>query len=192
MTVESPNMIPPEALELSAENIGRMSPEMARDTLAAMQARHAAANPVDRTTHDGRLTMTPAEATAALDEMELARRPLGADGKPVPEVPYSGITSSVEMNARRIEDAINHLETNGFPARGTPVGDELHGMLDGTFAVTPEVEKAVRAKHAQCIADRGWCKLLLDGDQKTTRDFHTMNAILAAVEVQRPSRFGHF
>ena len=192
MTIESPNMIPPEALELTSENIHRMSPELARETLAKMQAKYTAENPVDKNTRDGWLTVTPAEATAKLAEMDLARRPLGADGKPIPEVPFNPIISSHELKARNIGEALTDLEAHGFPARGTPVGDDLHNMMEGRTPVTPEIEKAVMAKHKQCLADRAWGQRLLEGDQATTREWHIMTAILTAVEVQRPSRFGDF
>jgi hypothetical protein len=191
MTVESPNMIPPGDLELTDENIQRMSPEVATATLAAMKKRHDAENPPHKSA-DGWLKMTPAEATAKLDELEMARRPLGADGKPIPAAPINPIISSHELQARQIGEALNDLEVNGFPARGTPVGDDLHAMLDGRSPVTPEVERAVRAKHAQCLADRAWGQRLLQGEQTATREWHTMTAILAAVEVQRPTRFGDF
>jgi hypothetical protein len=181
MTVESPNVIPPEALELTDESIHRMSPDMARDTLAAMQARYTAENPVDKNTRDGRLTMTPAEATAKLAEMDLAARPTDADGKP----PFNPIVSSHELLARNVAEIFIDLENRGFPARGTPIGDELHDFMEGRKPVTPEIEKAVRAKHKQCIADREWGKRLMEGEQRASHEWHIMTAIIAAAETQR-------
>lgn len=180
MTVESPNMIPPEALDLSRENISRMSPDMARDTLAAMQRQWAAENPIDFAEQGAFLRLTPEQATAKLEAM----RPQGPDGKPIPPAPIS-IMSSEQLNARRAEEAITDFEANHFPARTTDIGADIWNLMDGKSPVTADVLKAAETKLAQFVKDHAWGKRLMEGDPATTREFHLATAIVTAGRIQR-------
>ena len=169
--------LPP--IDLSDEAVGRMSPDDARATLAEMQRRHDLT--LDRKSPDAILKMTPAEATAALEAM----RPVGADGKPIPEVPFSGIISSVEADARRAQEAITSLEEAHFPPRGSPVGEDLWAMLNGQTPIEPGLQQKVEAKLRQFHADKNWCRLLMEGDPATMRAWHTATALLTACQIHR-------
>lgn len=164
---------------LTHDEISKMSPDVATAILAAMQAKHAAT--VDKSTPDGIRSMTPAEAAAALAE----RRPKDAEGKSISEAPFSGIESSEVLNARRAEVAITQLEEMHFPARGTPVGDDLWDRIDGKTPIEPGLQQKVEMKLKQFHADQAWVKRLMEGDPSTMREWHTACALLTACKIHR-------
>jgi hypothetical protein len=188
MTVFSPAV--PLEEEPAPDRIGNlairdMSPEDAKAALAEMQRGWDRNKPVlDKLSPDGIRDMLPEQATAALAEM--AGRPLDALGKPIPLPPPSGIISSYELEARRTEEMIGDLEARDFPARGTPVGDDLWNMIEGRTPVTPELQKATEAKLKSMQADQEWRKKLLAGDEEAQRQFHIATAIITAGKMQRP------
>jgi hypothetical protein len=187
MTVYSPAV--PLEEEPAPDRIGNfairdMSPEDAAAALAEMQRAFVRNKPVlDKFDPNSIRGMSKDEAGALLAEM--SGRPLDAFGKPIPK-PDSGIISSVELDARRAEEMIGDLEARNFPARGTPVGDDLHNMLDGRSPVTPELQKATEAKLKSMQADPEWRKKLLAGDEEAQRQFHIATAIITAGKMQRP------
>ena len=161
-----------------------MSPADATRALAAMQKAYEVNKPVlDKSDLNSIRGMSKDEAGALLAEM--SGRPLDAFGKPIPK-PVSGIISSVELDARRAEEMISNLEAHNFPARGTPVGDDLHNMLDGRTPVTPELQKAAEAKLASMTADSEWRRKYFAGDQEAQRQCYVANAIITAGKKQRP------
>jgi hypothetical protein len=111
-------------------------------------------------------------------------QPLGADDKPIP-LPDAGIVSSVEMDRRRGLEGVAHLEAMGFPERGTPVGDDLHNLIEGRSPVTPELQKQAENKLASFERDAEWRRRFYAGDARTVREFHLATGIIAAGKIQR-------
>jgi hypothetical protein len=161
-----------------------MSPAAATAALAEMQKAYEINKPVvDKLSPDGIRTMSPEQATAAL--AELSGRPLDALGKPIP-LPPREVISSAELQERRNAEFFNDLENRNFPARGTPVGDDLWNMMEGRTPVTPELQKATEAKLKSMQADPEWRNKLLAGDQEAERQFHIATTIITAGKMQRP------
>lgn len=161
-----------------------MSPADASRALAAMQKAYEVNKPVlDKFDPNSIRGLSKDEAGALLAEM--SGRPLDAFGKPIPK-PETGIISSDELDARRAEELITDLEARNFPQRGTPVGDDLHNMLDGRTPVTPELQKATEAKLAAMQKDSEWRQKYFAGDQEAERQFHIATTIITAAKMQRP------
>lgn len=152
------------------------------------------ATPLQFPTNDEIWAMSPAVAKAKLEELHNAyvgspekREPppmYDGEGKQVGPAPV-GIVSSHELDARRAQEGIAHLEEKGFPARGTPEGDDMWNMLEGRTVVPPELEKQVRLKWASLERDVDWRRRFFDGDPVAVREFHLATGILAAARIQR-------
>jgi hypothetical protein len=192
MTVYSPAVPPPEENDntpagdriIGGLQVRNMSPADATAALAAMQKAYEVNKPVaDKLSSDDIRAMSPQQATAALAEM--SKRPLDILGKPIP-LPPREIISSAELQERRNAEFFNDLENRNFPARGTPVGDDLWNMMEGRSPVTPELQKATEAKLKSMQADLEWRNKLLAGDQEAERQFHIATAIITAGKMQRP------
>jgi hypothetical protein len=192
MSVYSPAVPPPEENDntpagdriIGGLQVRNMSPADATAALAAMQKAYEINKPVlDKSDLNSIRSLSKDEAGALLAEM--SGRPLDAFGKPIPR-PDSGIISSVELEARRTEEMISNLEAHNFPARGTPVGDDLWNMMEGRTPVTPELQKAAEAKLASMTADSEWRRKFSAGDQEAQRECYVANAIITAGKIQRP------
>jgi hypothetical protein len=161
-----------------------MSPADASRALAAMQKAYEVNKPVlDKFDPNSIRGMSSEQATAALAEM--SKRPLDALGKPIP-LPPREVISSAELQERRNAEFFNDLENRNFPARGTPVGDDLWNMMEGRSPVTPELQKATEAKLKSMQADPAWRAKFMAGDQEAARQFHIATAIITAGKMQRP------
>src|ERR1035437_1582981 len=161
-----------------------MSPADASRALATMQKAYEVNKPVlDKFDPNSIRGMSKDEAGALLAEM--SGRPLDAFGKPIP-LPPREVISSAELQERRNAELFNDLENRNFPARGTPVGDDLWNMMKGRSPVSPELQKATEAKLKSMQADPEWRKKLLAGDQEAERQFHIATTIITAGKMQRP------
>lgn len=192
MTVYSPAVPPPEENDntpagdriIGGLQVRNMSPADATAALAAMQKAYEVNKPVaDKLSPDDIRAMSPQQATAALAEM--SKRPLDILGKPIP-LPPREIISSAELQERRNAEFFNDLENRNFPARGTPVGDDLWNMMEGRSPVTPELQKATEAKLKSMQADPAWRAKFMAGDQEAARQFHIATTIITAGKMQRP------
>jgi hypothetical protein len=192
MTVYSPAVPPIEQNEdtpsgdriIGGFAIRDMSPADANAALAEMQKAYVRNKPVlDKFDPNSIRGMSKDEAGALLAEM--SGRPLDAFGKPIP-LPPREVISSAELQERRNAEFFNDLENRNFPARGTPVGDDLWNMMEGRSPVSPELQKATEAKLKSMQADPEWRKKLLAGDQEAERQFHVATAIITAGKMQRP------
>jgi hypothetical protein len=161
-----------------------MSPADASRALATMQKAYEVNKPVlDKFDPNSIRGMSKDEAGALLAEM--SGRPLDAFGKPIP-LPPREVISSAELQERRNAEFFNDLENRNFPARGTPVGNDLWNMMKGRSPVSPELQKATEAKLKSMQADPEWRKKLLAGDQEAERQFHIATTIITAGKMQRP------
>ena len=161
-----------------------MSPADASRALATMQKAYEVNKPVlDKFDPNSIRGMSKDEAGALLAEM--SGRPLDAFGKPIP-LPPREVISSAELQERRNAEFFNDLENRNFPARGTPVGDDLWDMMEGRSPVSPELQKATSAKLKSMQNDPAWRAKFMAGDQEAARQFHIATAIITAGQIQRP------
>jgi len=108
-----------------------------------------------------------------------------SDRKPIPAPPIVSIRSSHEIFAEQAEEAIRDLETKHFPARGTPVGDDLWDKIEGRSPIEPGLQEAVERKLKQFHSDKAWVKRLMDGDPETTRQWQIACGLLTACTIPR-------
>ena len=111
-------------------------------------------------------------------------QPLGADGTPI-ALPDPGIISPEERDRRQTTETFEHLEARGFPLRGTPVGEDLHAMLNGLTPVSAELQAQAERKLASLEKSADWRKRFFDGEERAVREFHLATAIIAAGKAQR-------
>jgi hypothetical protein len=181
-----PATVPDHAAQLTMAEIDAMTPAQARAMTEALQAKHAARVVAEATAAK---TATDAAAGAKTDTeaspKEEPLRPTDADGKAI-ALPDPGILSSVALDQRRYAEAKDHLEATGFPERGTPVGDDLWGMIEGRLPVSPELQKAAQRKLSEFENDAEFRRKLFAGDPTARALWYNATAHIAAGKIQRP------
>ena len=144
------------------EDISTMTKDRAGEVLAAMEKRYNAA--------------------AAKNEPV---RPTDADGNPIALPEGNIFLSPEERETRNVAETKDYLEANGFPPRGTPVGDDLWDKIEGRSPVSAELQAQVEKKLASLNNDEEWRKKVLKGDARALRELHTAAGLIAAGKIQR-------
>ncbi len=112
-------------------------------------------------------------------------RPTDADGNPIALPEGNIFLSPEEAEKRNTAETKAYLEANGFPPRGTPVGDDLCDKIEGRSPVSAELQAEVEKKLASLNKDDEWRKKVLSGDARAVHEFHTATGLIAAGKIQR-------
>ena len=121
-------------------------------------------------------------ASAGLPE---PNRPTHADGNPIASPVGQIFLTPDEAEKRNLTETQSYLEANGFPARGTPAGDDLWNMVEGRSPVSPELQAEAERKLATFQRDADWRRRLFDGDARATREYHLATGIVRTGKIQR-------
>lgn len=127
--------------------------------------------------------MTKQYSTAAAKDEPV--RPTDAEGNAI-SLPEGNIfLSPEEREKRNVAETKDYLEANGFPPRGTPVGDDLWDKIEERSPVSAELQAQVEKKLASLNKDEEWRKKVLKGDARAVHEFHTATGLIAAGKIQR-------
>ena len=112
-------------------------------------------------------------------------RPMDANGNLIPQPAADLFVTPEQRAAQQLAETKDHLERNGAPMRGTPVGDDLWNLIEGRSPVSPELQVEAERKLASLMKDADWGRRLLDGEARATREYHLATGIIAAGKIQR-------